>query len=207
MQKGELRKLFHAKRKNLSTTEYKARCVQVFNRFFSDIDLGNIKVIHTFLSIDNNKEPDTWLIINRLHDEFSHIRVAVPRIISKTNDLENFYLDSLKQLVTNEWGIPEPVSGTETPTDQIDLVLIPLLAFDEKGHRVGYGKGFYDKFLRQCRQDTLRVGISLFPPIEQIDDVNDLDVALDYCITPETTFVFKPPVPAGSGSGTSPIPK
>jgi 5-formyltetrahydrofolate cyclo-ligase len=196
MQKGELRKLFHAKRKKLSTTEYKARCVQVFNRFFSDIDLRNINVIHSFLSIDNNKEPDTWLIINRLHDEFSHIRIAVPRIIAKTNDLENFYLDSLKQLVTNEWGIPEPVSGTQTPTEQIDLVLIPLLAFDEKGHRVGYGKGFYDKFLRQCRQDTLRVGISLFGPVEKIDDVNDFDVALDYCITPEKMFVFKPQVPA-----------
>jgi 5-formyltetrahydrofolate cyclo-ligase len=207
MQKGELRKLFQAQRKALGTAEYNAKCVQVYNRFFSDFDLNKINVIHTFLSIDNNKEPDTWLIINKLHDEYSHIRIAVPRIIPKTNDLENFYLDSLKQLVTNEWGIPEPVSGTKTPSEQIDLVLVPLLIFDAQGHRVGYGKGFYDKFLRQCRADTLRVGLSLFPPVEKIDDVNDFDVALDCCVTPEKMFVFKPQVPAGSGSGTNPIPR
>lgn len=207
MQKGELRKLFQAQRKALSTPEYHARCVQVFNRFFSDIDLKNINVIHAFLSIDNNKEPDTWLIINRLHDEFPRIRIAVPRIIAKTNDLENYYLDSIKQLVTNEWGIPEPVSGTHVLAEQIDLVLIPLLAFDTNGHRVGYGKGFYDKFLMQCRPDTLRVGISLFPPVEQIDDVTSLDVTLDCCITPEKLFVFKPQVPAGSGSETNPVPR
>jgi 5-formyltetrahydrofolate cyclo-ligase len=207
MQKGELRKLFQAQRKALSAAEYNAKCVQVYNRFFSDVDLKKINVIHTFLSIDNNKEPDTWLIINKLHDEYSHIRIAVPRIIPKTNDLENFYLDSLKQLVTNEWGIPEPVSGTKTLSEQIDLVLVPLLIFDTQGHRVGYGKGFYDKFLRQCRSDTLRVGLSLFPPVEKIDDVNDFDVGLDCCVTPEKMFVFKPQVPAGSGSGTNPVPR
>jgi 5-formyltetrahydrofolate cyclo-ligase len=207
MQKGELRKLFQAQRKALSTAEYNAKCVQVYNRFFSDVDLKKINVIHTFLSIDNNKEPDTWLIINKLHDEYSHVRIAVPRIIPKTNDLENFYLDSLTQLVTNEWGIPEPVSGTKTPSEQIDLVLVPLLIFDAQGHRVGYGKGFYDKFLGQCRSDTLRVGLSLFPPVEKIDDVNDFDVALDCCVTPEKMFVFKPQVPAGSGSGTNPVPR
>lgn len=207
MQKRELRKIFHARRMALSTAEYNSKCVLVCNRFFSDIAITDINVIHTFLSIDKNKEPDTWLIINKLHEEFPRIRIAVPRVLPETNELENFYMDSLRQLVTNEWGIPEPASGTHTPTAVIDLVLVPLLAFDERGHRVGYGKGFYDKFLMQCRPDTLRIGISLFPPVELIEDINEGDVPLHYCITPEKLFVFKPQAPAGSGNEKSPSPR
>ena len=197
MLKRELRKIFLAKRAALSTVEYGAKCVQLCNRLFDDIDVHAAKVIHTFLAIDKNKEPDTWLVINKLNTDYPHIRISVPRIITNTNDLENYYLDTLKQLVTNELGIPEPASGVLTPTSEIDIVLIPLITFDRRGHRVGYGKGFYDRFLQQCRADTLRVGLSLFEPVDEITDVYELDVPMHYCVTPEETFVFTPPAPAG----------
>lgn len=207
MQKRELRKIFQAQRMGLSITDYSSRCALISHRFFSDLNLNDVNVIHTFLSIDKTKEPDMWLIINRLHDEFPKIRISIPRIVPQTNELENFYLDSLRQLVTNEWGIPEPASGTHTPTAMIDLVLVPLLAFDLQGHRVGYGKGFYDRFLQQCRPDTLRIGVSLFPPIEKIEDVSEFDIPLHSCITPEKIYFFKPQVPVDSGNGKNPSPK
>ena len=207
MVKKELRKLFHAQRLALSTAEYSSKCVLLCNRFFSDIDLTNDHVIHSYLSIDKNKEPDTWLIINRIHSDFPQIRISVPRIKPGTRELENFYMDTLRQMVTNEWGIPEPVSGTETPIDQIDVILVPLLAFDLRGHRVGYGKGYYDRFLMQCRPGAKRIGISFFPPVERIEDTNDDDVLLDYCITPEKTFEFTKLAPADSDSGKIPVPR
>ena len=70
------------------------------------------------------------------------------------------------------------------------MVILPLLAFDQQGYRVGYGKGFYDKFLSGCREDCLKVGFSYFEPIETIDDCNEFDVPLDLCITPQNVYVF-----------------
>ncbi len=73
---------------------------------------------------------------------------------------------------------------------KMDIVLVPMLCFDEKGFRVGYGKGFYDKFLSLCREDCLKIGLSLFPPIQKIENVEDYDVKLDFCITPNQIYNF-----------------
>ena len=55
----------------------------------------------------------------------------------------------------NDYGIMEPVDGTIIPYENIDMVICPLLTFDKNGYRVGYGKGFYDRFLTQCRNDVI----------------------------------------------------
>jgi 5-formyltetrahydrofolate cyclo-ligase len=70
-------------------------------------------------------------------------------------------------------------------------VLVPLLIFDRQGHRVGYGKGFYDRFLRRCGPETRRIGISLFDGIDKISDVHSSDETLHQCITPEAIITFK----------------
>lgn len=190
MLKNEIRNSFHKQRIALSKELYKDKCFRLSNRFFNDLNLQSIKVLHIFLSIDKNKEPDTWLIINQIQSNHPHIKLVVPRVNVQDNQLENFYLDSIEQLVTNEWGIPEPVTGKKTPIEEIDIVLVPLLAFDIKGNRVGYGKGFYDKFLSQCPLSTKRIGLSLFGPVDQIDDVDEFDVPLHFCITPEKVYAF-----------------
>mgnify|MGYP003575184065 FL=1 len=91
----------------------------------------------------------------------------------------------------NEWGITEPVSGVEVLPEQLDIVLIPLLVYDKKGNRVGYGKGFYDRFLSECRSDAMKVGLSFFEPVDLISDANELDIPLDACISPKGIFTFK----------------
>ena len=70
------------------------------------------------------------------------------------------------------------------------MVLVPLLCFDENGYRVGYGKGFYDRYLKQMNSKTIKIGLSLFPPVKLITDTSDWDVKLDFCITPEQIFKF-----------------
>jgi 5-formyltetrahydrofolate cyclo-ligase len=76
------------------------------------------------------------------------------------------------------------VDGLEVPVSKIDVVFVPLLAFDKNGNRVGYGKGFYDNFLAKCREDVIKIGLSFFEPEEIIDDVFKTDIRLDYCVTP-----------------------
>jgi len=64
------------------------------------------------------------------------------------------------------------------------------MAFDLKGYRIGYGAGFYDRFLEQCRPGILKVGLSHFPPLDQLIDTNDHDMKLDFCITPYKVYKF-----------------
>jgi 5-formyltetrahydrofolate cyclo-ligase len=189
MKKAEIRSLFKQKRASLSEAEYLHMNRLLCEMFFSFTDLSFIKVVHIFLPIEKKREPNTWLIIDRIKREFPHIRISVPKV-KYNGALENLFFEAPDQLTVNAWGIAEPVNGIPTETKKIDMVLVPLLAFDSNGERVGYGKGFYDKFLETVRPDCKRVGISLFPPLEEIEDVNEFDIPLDLCITPHEVFSF-----------------
>ncbi|MNY64409.1 5-formyltetrahydrofolate cyclo-ligase family protein [compost metagenome] len=70
------------------------------------------------------------------------------------------------------------------------MVFVPLLAFDIHGNRIGYGKGFYDKFLAECKPETIKIGLSFFEAVNQIDDVFESDIKLDYCVAPEKIYQF-----------------
>jgi 5-formyltetrahydrofolate cyclo-ligase len=188
MTKKELRKLFLERRKQLSESDYTRLNLALYAHFFAGVDLSFIRVLHTFLPIAENHEPDTWAILDRVRREFPQVRVSLPRVSG--DHLENINYEGPHQLHTSEWGIREPKQGVPTPPEKIDLVLVPLLLFDKNGHRVGYGRGYYDRLLSQVRPDCLKVGLSLFPPVDAIDDVTVTDVPLDQCVTPEGVVRF-----------------
>lgn len=190
MTKDALRKQYLQKRLALSEAEYAQLTFQLYQNFFFSVDLSFINVLHTFLPLQKNKEPDTWIIVDRIRREFPNVRLVVPRIEPSSGTLENIFFEGLHQLEKNKWDIPEPKQGVPAAPEKIDMVLVPLLACDERGQRVGYGKGFYDKFLSTCRPDCKTVGISFFEPVERIDDVNAFDVPLHHCLTPATFHTF-----------------
>ena len=105
--------------------------------------------------------------------------------------MTNYLLTDSTVIKKNSWNIPEPVDGIDIDSQKIDVVFVPLLAFDKRGHRIGYGKGFYDKFLSECRPETLKIGLSFFEAEEIINDISDSDVVLDYCVTPHQHYIFK----------------
>ncbi|QJD78089.1 5-formyltetrahydrofolate cyclo-ligase [Spirosoma rhododendri] len=186
--KAELRTEFLAKRKALSADELTRRNDQLtahFIDFFTEQSQSRpLRLVHTFLPIRRQNEVDTWPIIRWLWQRDVDIAISVSNIT--TNQLTHYPLTADTPLIENKWGIPEPINTGLTPVEPsaIDLVLVPLLAFDRHGHRVGYGKGYYDRFLADCRPDCLKVGLSLFEPVEQIADVNETDVPLDDCLAP-----------------------
>jgi 5-formyltetrahydrofolate cyclo-ligase len=102
----------------------------------------------------------------------------------------HYLLTDNTKLTISEYGIPEPVEGIEVPSNKADVVFVPLLAFDTKGHRVGYGKGFYDRFLMECKPDVIKIGLSFFEAEEELIAVNPTDVALDFCVTPKKVYAF-----------------
>ncbi|MCB0487072.1 MAG: 5-formyltetrahydrofolate cyclo-ligase [Cyclobacteriaceae bacterium] len=189
MTKSEIRSSYLVKRDSLSESDYLLSCQKIAQQFFLSFDLSFVKVIHTFLPMVHKHEPDTWLIIERLRREFPHIRLSIPKINLKSDSLENFYFEGLHQLAENNWGIKQPKQGVPTDSEKVDMVLVPLLAFDDHGHRVGYGKGYYDKFLSTCRPDCIKIGLSLFPASERIPS-EPQDIALNWCITPDAVLKF-----------------
>ena len=188
MTKSELRKIYLQKRLSLSEAECLNYSRQLCEQFFSNFDLSFIKIIHTYLPIEKNKEPDTWLIVDRIRREFPNVRISAPRV--RNNQLENFFFEELHELEKNTWGILQPKQGLPIPSEKIDLVIVPLLAFDKSGNRVGYGKGFYDRFLKECRVDCKKVGLSFFEATDSIDYRTPYDIEMDYCITPRGIVQF-----------------
>jgi 5-formyltetrahydrofolate cyclo-ligase len=189
MTKEEARKTFLQKRLALSDGAYQQLNFQLYNQFFTQIDLSFINCIHIFLPIENKREPDTWPIVDRIRREFPHVRISIPKVVG--DQLENIYFEGLHQLKKNKWGILEPDLGVPTPTNKIEMVVVPLLAFDKSGNRVGYGKGFYDQFLGDCKISCKRIGISLFEPMEVISDTDDNDIVLTHCLVPSGLLRFE----------------
>src|SRR5688500_392826 len=188
MTKKELRKIYLKKRMDLSEGQYEQLNRELSDHFFKAVRLSGINVLHTFLPIKRTREVNTWHIIERIKKDYPHVKVSVPKINNQTSELEHYFLESPDQLKNNTWEIPEPVYGIPTSTDKIDAVLVPLLAFDKLGHRLGYGRGFYDRFLAGCRPDCLKIGLSFFESEEKIDGINEKDIPLDLIVTPKTVL-------------------
>lgn len=187
--KENLRKKYLEKRADLSDHEIdlmSAKLAEGFREYLSEHPLSTL---HIFLPIRKFNEIDTWQIISMLQNEWPRVKLIIPRMNPDNQTLSNYIFDPDK-LEKNKWGILEPTQESILVNDsEIDAVIIPLLAFDEEGARVGYGKAFYDRFLSGCRKDVLKVGLSFFEPEQQI--VTDpWDVLLDVCITPDTIYSF-----------------
>jgi 5-formyltetrahydrofolate cyclo-ligase len=191
MQKRELRQQMQQKRARYTAAELQEWSSRITGHFFDHFALTDYKTIHVFLPILRKKEIDTWQIIRQLQMNHPHIRIAVSVSNTVECTLDHFWLKPETKLQENKWGIPEPVQAEGITVADIDMVLVPLLAFDRLGHRVGYGKGFYDRFLASCQPGTIKIGLSLEAVGHQVADVHEGDVVLDYVITPAEVIAFQ----------------
>jgi 5-formyltetrahydrofolate cyclo-ligase len=188
MNKDELRKKYLTKRLALSESEHRELSLRIFDTFFQSIDLSTIQTLHIYLPIESKSEPDTLLIINRIKKEFPQVRLVIPKV--NGNELDCVFYEGPTQLEKTKWGMIEPKQGEHANPHHIDMVIVPLLAVDKQGHRIGYGKGYYDRFLKLCRPDCLKIGISFFEPEESIAEKSNHDVLLNACLTPEHCITF-----------------
>lgn len=191
MNKQALRDEYKALRKALSPDQLNEQSKLICTSVIKLISQQNLKNIHLFLPIGKNKEVNTWPLYHSLI--ISEKRTVV---LSKTHweskSLSHHRMTAGDQLEESGLGIPEPVHDRIFDINELDLVLVPLLSFDLKGHRIGYGAGFYDRFLSQCPSKTLKVGLSLVPPLaSELIPTDDHDIALDLCITPDQVYDFR----------------
>lgn len=186
MLKKEIRLNFSDLRKRLSPDQ-----IRDISQSISDLSkalpIWDFYCYHIFLPIDSKNEINTHLIIDFLRSKNKDI--LIPKVQSNKL-LDHYKFDENTELGLSRWGIPEPKTGIPVSEKLIDVVFVPLLGFDLEGHRVGYGKGYYDRFLRACREDTIKVGLSHFEPVEVISDAGPEDIQLDYCVTPTRVYTF-----------------
>jgi 5-formyltetrahydrofolate cyclo-ligase len=191
MKKAELRKSSLQKMRTLSKQEHDLKSRQIADYFFSTFDVNSFSAIHTFLPIVKNNEVNTQLIIDKAFEINPLLNIIIPRSDFNTLEMTSHIFTKEVKMKLNPTGILEPEEDDLFDENEIDLIILPLLSFDKNGYRVGYGKGFYDRFLSKCREDVVKVGVSLFDAVEQIEDLNAYDIPLDFCITPEKVYRFE----------------
>lgn len=188
MNKEEIRVLFKEKRKQFKEEEIESLSTQIRQRIHDFLnERKHLRHIHLFLPILKLKEVNIFPLIDELLQGGYELYTSI--LNTKSGVLETVRVIDIHDLDYDAWGIPIPRQKQVVFTDPIQLVLIPLLAFDKNGNRIGYGKGYYDGFLSTLQSDVLKVGLNFFNPIDQIE-AEWHDIPLDVCITPSKVFLF-----------------
>ncbi|WP_298238719.1 5-formyltetrahydrofolate cyclo-ligase [uncultured Algibacter sp.] len=187
MTKAELRKTYKALRKNLFENQIDDLSLAISNQLLK-LPIWEHTFYHIFLAIEEQKEVNTDYILNILSGKDKNILISKSDF--KTGAMTHFLLTDNTVIKKNNYNIPEPVDGIEISNNKIDVVFVPLLAYDKAGNRVGYGKGFYDKFLAHCKPETTKIGLSFFEAEDETIDIYESDVRLDYCVTPKHFYKF-----------------
>ena len=190
MNKQTLRQIFLEKRQVLSQKERANRSTQVCQQAIQIIKDSPIKICHIFMYMDSFAEVNTDPIFNFLVSSKEHTAVTSKCDFSK-KILTHFVCESTTTFDINKYGIKEPVNGLSIEEKEIDLVFVPLISFDRQGNRIGYGGGFYDKFLSQCSEDCLKIGLATSPPLDLIPYTESHDIKLDYCLTHYGRYNFR----------------
>ena len=187
MTKREARLYYREKRAALSFDDRKEKLAQM-DLQFANLSWPILHWVHTYLAMSQMHEIDTFGFIAQLQLQQPKVQVCVPVIQNEV--FVNAVWNEHTLMRTNQYGIPEPVHVAEVVSTEIDLVFVPLVAFDSAGYRVGYGKGYYDRFLSTCKKEAIFIGFSYFPPIDMISDRQQFDIPLSLCITPERIYEF-----------------
>lgn len=189
MTKQEARKVFKQNRAQLTRKDI-IRMNDLLLIQFQRIVLPYVKVIHSYIPLQDQKEPDPVLMVDFLKFKNVDMKVCYPKIDPINYSMKSIQDDGNISFELNQYGILEPTNGIMIEEKEIDLALVPLIAFDLMGNRVGYGKGYYDRFISKCRYNMIKIGISYFPPIDQIADIDEFDKKLDFCLTPDHIYAF-----------------
>ncbi len=188
MLKSEIRKEIMGRRKFIAPFELNRiseTCTKIVLERFN----FNGQIVSLFLPIEKQKEINTYQLLEEIIARGGTIALSKSNFTD--HSLIHFKYEKTSQLEVNLYGIPEPKFGEEIPEVMLDFVFVPLLAINNSGHRVGYGKGFYDRLLSKCKPNCVFIGLNMFDEFAVIDDINPMDVRLHYCITPNGFYDFR----------------
>lgn len=181
--------MYKEKRLAISSTE-KVKLDDLLLIQLQTIQLPFITFLLSYWPMDQNKEPNTHLFTDYLEFQNPDLITCYPKTDFKHHTIQALQTNDDTRFRKNEFNLYEPEDGVEVNPPGIDMIFVPLLSFDKRGFRVGYGKGFYDRYLALCRKECLKIGFSYFEPLDEIEDAGLYDVPLNICVTPTTVYVF-----------------
>ncbi|WP_304517671.1 5-formyltetrahydrofolate cyclo-ligase [Cecembia rubra] len=188
MAKELIRTEFKKKRRALTREEIRLFSEKISGHFLDYLEAHKeIQHIHLFLPIDRFHEVDTFPLYYTLKRKGYRIYTSV--VNKQEDNLDTLDITLVDAFESDPWGIPVPVNAKKVAADQIQLVLIPLLAYDQRGFRLGYGKGYYDKYLASLKNNAVKIGLSFFAPLDKIPEESH-DIPMDFCINPEGLQAF-----------------
>jgi len=189
MLKSEARKKYKSDRASLQASE-QSRLDDLILIQFQKVKIPQLEYVLSYWPMEANREINTHIFTRYLEFKNPGLKILYPKTDFTKKDMKALLVHKETVFKKNKFNIYEPESGDEIHASQVDLVLVPMLIFDKNGHRVGYGQGFYDRYLLNCRADCIKTGLSYFEPIEKVDDASHFDVTLNLCITPRNIYVF-----------------
>ena len=189
MTKNELRVKYKAKRIALSDKD-RNKLDDLLLIQFQKLSFENVSTLLSYAPMPHTAEPDTHLFTRYLKHLIPGLQTTFPKANFTDYSMQAIAVDEDTEFAMNEFQITEPTGNTIMAPEEIDLVFVPMLICNKQGYRVGYGKGFYDRYLARCREDVITVGFSYFEPEARIADTNEYDVPLQYCVTPHFVYEF-----------------
>ena len=175
MDKKSLRKKISEQKRSMTPEQIQVASEKLGELFRASEQYRDAKTIYGYLPY--NQEVRTVPILQRALEEGK--RVAVPKVYG--DEMRFIYITDFSGIETGYAGIPEPIADGPIADDETALVLMPGLAFDPQGHRIGYGGGFYDKFLEA---EPNHPTIALCYEFQMFDhlDVDSHDIPVDQVI-------------------------
>lgn len=187
MNKALARKNFKLKRLELTSSELKEFSRKIIFQLTNEFNFSE-KLVNIFLPIQKFNEIDLSPLIDEVLSRKGLI--CINKTDFKNHSITPYLYSAKIKLEISDFGVPEPSNGTVISPKEINYVIVPLLACDKHGYRVGYGKGFYDAFLSQCNEKTTFIGVNHFNDLVQIDNIEEHDIPIHYLVTPEKVYKF-----------------
>jgi len=188
MNKHQLRKIYLQRRNKLQPSELEQLSLKISEQFMLLPNIIDNLVFHIYLPITKYNEVNTLHIVGKLRKLKKS--VVVPRIKYNKTEMDTCLLLPDTKMISNSYNIPEPECCQQIYTGNIDVLVLPLLSYDIKGNRLGYGKGYYDRFIARLKKPVIKVGLSFFDPDPSIIPSDTWDIPMDYCVTPEKFIRF-----------------
>ena len=185
VRKTRVRKRMITQRRALSVEAVQKSSEAIRSRIVGLPEYAEARVVHCYVSAKNN-EVDTRRLISDALEEGKRIVVPVTNVRGRR--LDHSEIVSLDELQPGVFGLSEPKEETKrfVGIDEMDLVIVPGLAFDPRGNRIGFGGGFYDRFLSEVRAPKIALAYS-FQVLAAIE-VDPHDVKMDKIVTDERVY-------------------
>lgn len=173
--KSLIRKTILQYRKLMDESTYQSKNCALLGKIKELLTSSEYKTVHVFFPIHKNREPDITPLLHWMWER--EMIIISSKTDFKNHQMEHFYITPETKLITNNYGIAEPIDAKPAKVEEIDLVFVPGVIGDKQGNRIGYGGGYYDQFLEET--NAKKVLLLLSPPLNKINQVDKWDVKMD----------------------------